>query len=235
VRDEVVIDDRWGKDTRHKHGGYYTTEYTSGMQQASHPWEESRGMGYSYGYNRNENVGDYHSGRELLMMLLDIVSRGGNLLLDIGPAADGTIPPIMEERLLQIGEFLRPNAEAIYGTHAHTVSRQWGPGNVPKLEVKEYMSEYPIQDLIDTPKQGNARIEAFYTAGKDAVYAILPRRPIREILLDGIAAGPKKVTLLETGAALESSRQGNRLRVRIPEALSASLPAREAYVLKIVG
>ena len=51
-----MIDDRWGKDTRHKHGGYYTTEYTSGMQQAAHPWEESRGMGYSYGYNRNENA-----------------------------------------------------------------------------------------------------------------------------------------------------------------------------------
>ena len=118
VRDEVVIDDRWGKDTRHKHGGYYTTEYTSGMQQAAHPWEESRGMGYSYGYNRMETLADYHTDRELLMMLLDIVSRGGNLLLDIGPTADGRIPVVMEERLIQIGDFLRPNGEAIYGTHA---------------------------------------------------------------------------------------------------------------------
>ncbi|MDE3165427.1 MAG: alpha-L-fucosidase, partial [Acidobacteriota bacterium] len=234
VRDEVAIDDRWGKDTRHKHGGYFTTEYTSGMQQSAHPWEESRGMGYSYGYNRNESIGDYHSGRELLMMLLDIVSRGGNLLLDIGPAADGTIPPIMEERLLQIGEFLGPNAEAVYGTRAHSTTRQWGPGNVPRLEVKEYMSEYPIRDLVDTPPKGNARIEAFFTAKHNAVYAILPRRPIREVSLDGIEAkGPVKVTLLENGEAFESSRQGGQLRVRIPEALSASLPARDAYVLKI--
>jgi len=45
VAENVVVDDRWGKDTRHKHGGYYTTEYTSGMQGAKHSWEESRGMG----------------------------------------------------------------------------------------------------------------------------------------------------------------------------------------------
>jgi alpha-L-fucosidase len=232
VKDEVVIDDRWGKDTRHKHGGYYTTEYTSGMQQAAHPWEESRGMGYSYGYNRNEKIGDYHTGRELIMMLVDIVSRGGNLLLDIGPTGDGQIPPIMEERLLQIGEFLGPNAEAIYGTKAHSVSRQWSAGNLPKLEVKEFMADYPIKNLIDTPSPGYARIDAFFTAKGNAVYAILPRRPVGQVVLNGIAG--TKVTLLENGAALESTRQGNNLRVRIPEAMSAALPNREAYVLKVV-
>ena len=99
VKDDVVINDRWGSDTRHKHGGYWTTEYTPGMSGMDHPWEESRGMGFSYGYNRAERLEDYHTGRELVIMLVDIVSRGGNLLLDIGPTADGTIPVIMQERL----------------------------------------------------------------------------------------------------------------------------------------
>ena len=57
VKDDVVINDRWGKDTRHKHGGYWTTEYTPGMTGMDHPWEESRGMGFSYGYNRAERAG----------------------------------------------------------------------------------------------------------------------------------------------------------------------------------
>ena len=58
-KDEVVINDRWGKGTRHKHGGYYTTEYGAGLEDDTHPWEESRGMGYSYGYNRAETIDDY--------------------------------------------------------------------------------------------------------------------------------------------------------------------------------
>ena len=47
VKDEVVINDRWGGDTRHKHGGYWTTEYTAGMSAIDHAWEESRSIGVS--------------------------------------------------------------------------------------------------------------------------------------------------------------------------------------------
>ena len=64
VKDEMVVDDRWGSDTRQKYGGYWTTEYTPGMSGVEHPWE-SRGMGVSYGYNRAEDLKIYHSGREL--------------------------------------------------------------------------------------------------------------------------------------------------------------------------
>ena len=76
-------------------------------------WEENRGIGKSFGYNRQETYDDYNSAQLLILMLCDIVSRGGNFLLDIGPTADGRIPIIMEDRLIQIGEWLNVNGEAI--------------------------------------------------------------------------------------------------------------------------
>ncbi|WP_134089994.1 alpha-L-fucosidase [Olivibacter sp. XZL3] len=124
VSKTVVVNDRWGKETRSKHGGYYTTEYDlvhdqEGIgDQASHPWEESRGIGTSYGYNRFETTEDYFTSKQLIDLLIEKVSNGGNLLLNVGPTADGMIPVIMQERLLDMGQWLAVNGEAIYGTQA---------------------------------------------------------------------------------------------------------------------
>lgn len=236
VRDDVVINDRWGKETRHKHGGYYTTEYTAGLESASHPWEENRGMGFSYGYNRMERLADYHTDRELLLMLIDIVSRGGNLLLDIGPTADGRIPMIMQDRLIQIGGWLQRNGEAIYGTRPWRHARQWGPGKIPKLDEKQYRAEYDIMKLVEAPQAGSARLEAFLTSKNNVLYAIVPRRPASEILLDDVeATGEIRVSLLETHQAIDSHHTGKQLSIRVADSLAAGLPNRHAYVLQIQG
>ncbi|WP_276500792.1 alpha-L-fucosidase [Terrimonas pollutisoli] len=116
VKNTVVTNDRWGGGRNN--GGFSTTEYGSGKSSLERPWEECRGIGESFGFNRNENLEQYTSSEKLVHMLVDIVSRGGNLLLNIGPAADGTIPVIMQQRLKDMGDWLKVNGEAIYETTA---------------------------------------------------------------------------------------------------------------------
>lgn len=234
VAGHVVVDDRWGSDTRHKHGGYYTTEYTSGMQGAQHPWEESRGMGYSYGYNRAEQLHDYHTSRQLILMLIDIVSRGGNLLLDIGPRADGVIPVVMQERLVDIGKWLRPNGEAIYGTTALKRPAQWSAGQLPHLEQKEFRATYEITQMVDTPPPGYAHIEAFFTHKDGTIFAILPRWPQGDVVLRDFHAGRAlRATLLQGGRELGVQQHGNDLVVVVPDSLRAAQPPEEAHVIAL--
>ncbi len=233
VKEEVVVNDRWGKDTRHKHGGYWTTEYTPGMSGMDHPWEESRGMGFSYGYNRAERLEDYHSGRDLVIMLVDLVSRGGNLLLDIGPAADGTIPVVMEERLIQIGSWLKVNGEAIYGTKPWKATRQWSRGEVPNTVYnQEYMAAYDVTKLTEKPAPGKAAIEAFFTAKGDEVYAILPRWPGTRFVVNGMEpANIRSVQLLGSKIPLRFNVKGGVLSVDLPE-LPEELTGQPAWVLR---
>ena len=118
---DVAVNDRWGKECRNVHGGFATPEYgglPKGRLVDAGLFEECQGMGHSFGYNRNEAAEDYRTSTQLLHLLIDNVSRGGNLLLDIGPTADGRIPDIMQERLLDMGEWLAVNGEAIYGSEA---------------------------------------------------------------------------------------------------------------------
>jgi alpha-L-fucosidase len=234
VKDDVVINDRWGKDSRHKHGGYWTTEYTPGMSGSDHPWEESRGMGFSYGYNRAERVEHYHTGRELVVMLADLVSRGGNLLLDIGPAADGTIPVVMEERLLEIGSWLKVNGDAIYGTRPWKIAKQWSSGEVPKVDYnKEFETAYDVSKLTEKPASGKASIEAFFTAKGSDVFAILPRWPGRQFTIkDTGTLRVKSVTLLGSAATLLSKAGANSLTIELPE-LPEELLRQPAWVLKL--
>ena len=117
--DDVAVNDRWGKGCRNVHGGFATPEYghlPDGRLTNAGLFEECQGMGKSFGYNRNENVDNYRTATELLHLLIDNVSRGGNLLLDIGPTGDGRIPVIMQQRLIDMGKWLEVNGEAIYGT-----------------------------------------------------------------------------------------------------------------------
>ncbi|MDR1817198.1 MAG: alpha-L-fucosidase [Puniceicoccales bacterium] len=242
-RADVIVNDRWGRGTRHKHGGYYTTEYGAGLPNAAHPWEESRGMGKSYGYNRAERASDYTPSGELVFMLIDLVSRGGNFLLNIGPAADGTIPPIMEQRLLDIGAWLAVNGEAIYATRNAPRTCQWTAGTRPKQGWGDYKVTYHLRHG-QRPRAGdkgalNAVKQVFYTKAKDAdtLYAISAGWPGRELRLRDVATGAgggeTVVTLLGRAGAVPFRRDGADLVITPPDLLPEEFPCDYAYTFKI--
>ena len=105
-----VIDDRFGV----KHSDFKSPEYQTLDKISETKWEECRGLGRSFGYNRAEGEAETIAPDELIRLLVDIVSKNGNLLLDVGPEADGTIPPVQMSRLLALGAWLQQNGEAIY-------------------------------------------------------------------------------------------------------------------------
>jgi alpha-L-fucosidase len=236
-KDEVVINDRWGKETRHHHGGYFTTEYGAGLKDDSHPWEESRGMAYSYGYNRAETIDDYKSPRELILVLCDLVSRGGNFLLDIGPTGDGRIPVIMQQRLLQIGDWLKVNGEAIYGTRFAGRSCQWSEGQRPAQDYGEFRIKYDLMNQIgEKPKDGKASKQFFFTKKADAIYAITtgwlaPNVTIRNI---SVPSGCQ-VAILGRQGTLNYTTHGNDLVIEVPAMEPEQLPSTVAYSFKIPG
>ncbi|XKL60007.1 hypothetical protein PGB90_001023 [Kerria lacca] len=118
VKDTVVVNDRWGSNTLCKHGGFLTCadRFNPGKLQ-NRKWENAMTIDQnSWGYRKNANLNEYFTSEELIKILAMTVSFGGNLLLNVGPTAEGKIPPIYQERLLDMGKWLSKNGEAIYET-----------------------------------------------------------------------------------------------------------------------
>jgi alpha-L-fucosidase len=129
---EIVINDRFGKETRGKPGwgDVYTSEYHVIQGFEPHPWEENRSLSHSYGYNWEESSDDKYvlSEEGTLDLLLRVVANGGNLLLMVSPDGSGRVPPNQERRLRFLGEWLARNGEAVYATRAVGLRDQptWG-------------------------------------------------------------------------------------------------------------
>ena len=112
-----VVNDRFNmiaSATGQLHCDFHTPEYST--KASAKKWEVCRGIGRSFGYNRMENESTFPSVDDNIWMMCDIVARGGNLLLNVGPSADGQIPMAQVVRLTAQGWWLRVNGDAIYGT-----------------------------------------------------------------------------------------------------------------------
>lgn len=95
---------------------YNTPEYRVYDEVREKKWETVRGLGHSFAYNRQEKEEDMLCGSDLIHLLVDTVSKNGNLLINIGPRADGTIPESQTKPLKELGLWMSRNKESIHGT-----------------------------------------------------------------------------------------------------------------------
>jgi alpha-L-fucosidase len=123
-----VVNDRWG-DT---HADFRTSEYQHGSANESTAgmWEHCRGIGLSFGYNRVEDETHSLDGSAVVRRLVDIVSRGGNLLLNVGPTADGRIPDVQRRALEDLARWMAVNRAAVHDTRP-VESRSAEPADDP--------------------------------------------------------------------------------------------------------
>ena len=204
---EGVINDRFGQGMPEGAGGgegglprprqhfdYRTPEYASFDTIRPEKWESTRGIGHSFGYNQLEGPENYLQADALIRMLVDIVSKNGNLLLNVGPMADGTISEPQRRCLLSLGAWLDRNGAAIYGT------RPWN------------MAEGRTEDGIDVR----------YTQTAGALYATLLDTPRgAEVRIPGLRPDPAAaVRLLGHAAPLAWRQDGDGLAITLPDGLA---------------
>ncbi|RKN83440.1 alpha-L-fucosidase [Ulvibacterium marinum] len=205
VKNKIVVNDRWGKDSPKKLGSYFTTQYSdvNAPKNFDKKWEEMRGIGKSFGYSRIEKADDYMSSAELIETLVKVVCNGGNLLLNIGPTADGRIPVIMQERLLEIGNWLSINGEAIYST------RKW----------------------VNT-EMNLSKLYQFYAKKNSDLYVIITEKYDDKIFVNGIES-VKSVRLLGYTGEIEYSMVGKTIRISFPSLVAGKKVTNPAWVFKL--
>lgn len=161
-----VIDDRFGVE----HHDFTSPEYETLSKINPNKWEECRGLGRSFGYNRAEGEAETIPSADLIYLLADIVSKNGNLLLDVGPEANGTIPSVQMERLRDLGDWLRSNGEAIYGTHPWQRAEGTTSENIPVRFTRKDAHIYAI--LLGIPKSSSITLRSITLKPNSNVYLV---------------------------------------------------------------
>lgn len=168
----------------------------------------------------HQRAAPYKSTASLVTTLVDIVSKNGCMLLNFGPAADGTIPLAARERLLGMGDWLRVNGEAIYGTRPWKI---YGEGPTKQAKAGGFSEN---ADRPFTPQ------DIRFTTKGDALYAIALALPQSELKIASLATAAGKIdsiTLLGSDAKLAWKQEDDALSIQP----AAQWPCPHAVTFKI--
>ncbi len=209
------------------YSGVLNMEKARMNQIADRVWQTEEPIS-TFAWNYYEDM-ELRPARDILHSLVDVVSKNGNYLLNIGPRADGVIPDDQAQILLAIGGWLERNGDAIYGT------RPWytyGEGPRKEAEQAGEDSELAYHELSYTAA------DVRYTTKGDTVYAILLGQPDRgsQRLLSAFAEGsaPQALEIMDVslqglGDSVEWDQTPGGLSIELP----AELPSEMALVLRI--
>ena len=167
-----VIDDRFGV----KHSDFKSPEYQTLDKISPTKWEECRGLGRSFGYNRAEGEAETIAPDKLIDLLVDIVSKNGNLLLDVGPEADGTIPAVQMSRLEALGAWLKQNGEAIYATRPWIRADGETADHIPVRFTQA--NSFLYVTLLGEPKTGSVTVKNLAPKTGSAIYMLGESAPL---------------------------------------------------------
>jgi len=123
-------------------------------------WENPGTINHTYGYNQHDR--DWKSHTDIIHMLVDIASNGGNYLLNVGPKADGTIPAESVRVLQEVGKWLDKYGDSIYGTtHSPIDKTSWGRCTVKPGKMYLHIFHWPRNDKLTVPPL-NSKVKKAY-------------------------------------------------------------------------
>ena len=185
------------------------------------PWQTDTSVSiHSWGYVKDD---EYRDAKSLIDELVDVVSKNGNLLLNVGPKSDGTIPEEAQQILLQIGKWLQINGEAIYG------SRPWplygeGPTKVVNSAMNTDRQDFTPADIRFTMHNGALYAIAlgWPSSGKLRVHSLWRGTPY-------LHAPIKSIKLLGSPEKLQWTQEADGLYIELPK----NAPDEPAFAFRI--
>jgi alpha-L-fucosidase len=158
-----VIDNRFGVPF----ADYTTPEYAKYDKITPKKWEACRGLGFSFGYNQVEGPEQVIAPDKLIALLVDIVSKNGNLLLNVGPKPNGTISDIQMDRLQKLGSWMAVNQEGIVGSRPWEKASASAPDGTDVRFTKKSESLYVF--FLNRPASNNLIVPGIKAASSSQV------------------------------------------------------------------